>query len=299
MARSWVLVAALWSLGVSAQAFELEAEVGTSVLWGRAHELVLRDGSYDDLISRLDWDIPPSLGVEVGVTAHWSPLTNTEVRLALAHPLSTGVMVDQDWDTGTYDYARSEHTALMVAHWSAEVAQSVTWSSWKTSVGMTYRFTSWEAWNGEGTYHYTNGTTSEITFSGLGIAYRQQWLIPFLGLEWTAGDEGSVQVTPGLRFGPYSYCYDMDNHFLRDLTFLDYSWGGWYTRTSLEVLVPTPSAWSWGVRFGGDLHWGAQGTTLVTEPKQSSGGVSYESYEADEKPGAWFWEAKVVVFVRN
>jgi len=208
-------------------------------------------------------------------------------------------MVDQDWDTGGYDYARSEHTALMVAHWSAEVAQAVTWSAWSASVGLTYRYTSWEAWNGEGTYNYTGGTTSEVTFSGLGIAYRQQWFIPFLGLAWTAEDEGGVLFTPSLRFGPYSYCYDMDNHFLRDLTFLDYSWGGWYSQLALEAVVPTEGTWVWGVRVGGDLHWGAQGTTLVTEPKLSAGGISYEYSEADEKPGAWFWEAKVTVFVRN
>lgn len=300
MAKPLLAGMALWCLvAAPTSALELHGEVGTSVLWGRAYELVLRDGSYDDLMSRLDWDIPPSLGVEVGINALWSPVTSTQIRLALAQPLTTGTMVDQDWDAGALAYGRSEHTALMAAHWSAEVAQSVTWSAWSVSVGLDYRFTSWEAWNGEGTYEYSNGTTSNLTFSGLGIAYRQQWFIPFVGLAWTAGDEETLQITPGLRFGPYSYCYDMDNHFLRDLTFLDDSWGGWYTQLSLEVVVPTRSTWSWGVRFGGEIHWGAQGTTMVTQPTQSSGGVSYEPYEADEKPGAWFWENTLSVFVRN
>lgn len=298
MAKGLGVGVILAALAVPGHGFELHTEVGATLLWGRAHELVLRDSSYDDLISRLDWDIPPSLGVEVAGTARWSPWTTTQARVSFAHPLATGVMVDQDWDTGTYDYARSEHTALLVAHWSAELAQALTWSNWALSAGMVYRLTSWEAWNGEGTYRLSSGTTSHITFSGLGIAYRQQWFIPYLGLAWTS-DPAPLQFQPSLRMGPYSYCYDMDNHFLRDLTFLDYSWGGWYTQLALEAFVPTDGAWSWGLRVGGDLHWGAQGTTLVTEPKQSSAGVSYESYEAHEKPGAWFWEARITVFVRN
>jgi len=298
VARSLWLAVILGALAVPTHGFELHTEVGTTALWGRAYELVLREDDYDDLISRLDWDIPPSVGVEVAGTALWSPLTATEARLAFALPTTTGTMVDQDWDTGSYEYARSEHSAVLTAHWSAELAHSVTWTPWEFSAGMVYRFTSWEAWNGEGTYRFTNGTTSTITFSGLGIAYRQQWFIPYVALAWTA-DPAPVRFQPSVRFGPYSYCYDMDNHFLRDLTFLDHSWGGWYSQLALEALVPTDGAWSWGVRVGGDLHWGAQGTTLVTEPKQNSSGISYEYAEADEKPGAWFWEARITVFVRN
>lgn len=295
-----MLVAALGAVALPTHGFELETEVGTSVLWGRAHELVLRDEGYDDLMSRLDWDIPPSVGVEVAVSARWSPLASTQIRLSLAQALTSGTMVDQDWDAGTLEYGRSEHTALMPGHWSAEVGQSVHWSSWTASVGMSYRWMSWEAWNGEGTYEYTDGTSKDTTFSGLGIAYRQQWFIPYLGLSWTAGEEGTVQVTPGLRVGPYSYCYDMDNHLARPTprTFLDYSWGGVYSQASLEVVVPG-AAWSWGVRTEGELQWGAKGPTWVADTQSSTSGVSYPAWEAEEKAGAWFWEAKVVVFVRN
>ena len=278
-----------------------QVEVGTSLVKGESYELVLRDGTYTNPISRLIWPTPPSATFDVSVTHSWTPWTSITMALRSAWPLEVGTMVDEDWKADTLKYGKSQHEAYLKVWTSARVEQGFHFRPLTLSLGGLYRWTSWEGWNGTGTYENTDGTTDKITFSGLLIAYRQQWLIPYLGASWTLAAPGWT-LTPGLRLGPYAWCFDMDNHNYANRitrTFLDATRGGIYGQGSLEATLEGGSDWSWGLRASWEIQWGAIGDTWTTYSYQSETGHSLSYGKTTNSAGTWFHEAGLTVFVRN
>lgn len=298
-----LVVGGALSLPLAAQtSLQPRVEIGTAALWGTAFEYVLRNGTYEDPISRLTWPVP--LGAALSLTAElpWTSWTSTTVALVGAAP-SQGTMIDEDWNAGSLKYGRSEHEAYAMAHGTARAEQAFRWGPLSVSAGGIYRWMSWEGWNGTGTYTDNSGSKDTLTFSGLLIAYRQQWYIPYGGASWTQSF-ADWSVTPGLRFGPYVWGSHMDNHNYagnskEDLDFLDQVWGGSYLQGALETAwTPAPN-WTWGLRLEGELTWGAIGETLLTYSYQSYGGAIMDYSTTLEKPGAWFREVSLIAFVRN
>lgn len=310
MKRHWVLLV-LMACGFSGSLFaegdfRPTVEVGISYLQGTAYELVLRDGTYDDPISRLTWPIPPSGLLEIRAGLPWTTWTKTSLALSGITPGVVGTMVDEDWRIGSLAYGRSTHEAYLTAHWSARAEQSFYWGPFSPSVGGLYRWMTWEGWNGEGAYTDSGGVTDEVTFTGLIIAYRQQWYIPYVGLSWTLQGK-DWKLTPQVRYSPYTWCFDMDNHkYARtdnrtydDKDFLDQTRGGMYLQGELEVAFSGGEEWEWGVRGGGELAWGAIGDTITTFSYQSSSGSTILFPTDEDMAGTWFREASLTLFVRN
>lgn len=286
------------------EGFRPRFEAGTSLIAGTSYELVLRDGTYNNPVSRLTWPILPSLALDTAVELPWQKWTSTRLAVRAAFPILGGTLVDEDWNasttSGTLVYGKSEHTALMTSNLAARIEESFFWESLRFDVGLLYRWMSWEGWNGTGEYTYASGTSS-LTYSGLMIAYRQQWIIPYLGAAWTVQAPGWT-FTPSLRFGPYSWCSDMDNHNYAGTTtktFLDYTAGGWYAQTGLEAEVPGGPGWTMGVRGSAEVHWGAIGSTITTTSQQSLVGTTYTYPSTDNASGTWYYEAGLTFFVRN
>jgi outer membrane protease len=301
--------AAGWADGLAPQ-----LEAGTVFVWGQATELVLRDGTYDNPISRLVWEIPPSAAIQLGVDWPWSHSTSTYLELQGSIPGFSGTTVDEDWNTGSTSqdliYGRSSHTDYMTARWSARLEQrfrlpdtNLTWS-----LGTLYRWAQWEAWNGSGHYEYASGGgTSNVNFSGPVLAYRIAWFIPYVGAGWTI-HYGGWTLTPGVQFSPFSWGWDRDDHnYASDVTglavshvaFMDDVSGGLYGKAEVTAEFPQGS-WSWGARLGWEIDWGARGSTTETYTQQtasSSASVAYDT--ASNAAGAWFHEATLSIFVRN
>lgn len=303
----FILMAYCFSGGLFAEgAFRPTVEVGVSYLRGTAYELVLRDGTYDDPISRLTWPIPPSGLLEIRAGLPWTPWTSTSLALSGITPGVVGTMVDEDWKIGSLTYGRSTHEAYLTAHWSARAEQSFHWGPWSASLGGLYRWMTWEGWNGVGHYTDSGGDTDEVTFTGLIIAYRQQWYIPFLGAAFSWEGPG-VQFVQTVRYSPYTWCFDMDNHkYARteattydDKDFLDQTRGGSYLQLEWEVALQADEGSEWGVRLGFEKAWGAIGDTITTFSYQSSSGGTILFPTDEDMAGTWFREASLTLFVRN
>lgn len=296
-----LLLALLPAAGWTQTASEAGFEVGSGFLWGTTTELVLRDGTYHRPLSRLTW---PTEGVAVlsaGVWWPWSPWTSTSLSLRMGRSVVARTIVDEDWDvatdSGTMDYGRSEHEADVTAHGTVRAEQ--TWGSPEVSllVGGQYRWVSWEAWNGHGGYDYEDDSAdTDVTFTGLLLAYRQQWLAPYLGIGAT-WSFGAWTLSPELRLGPYSWCFDMDNHLYAgraSATFLDSLRGGAWAQTSWEAAFELPGGRSWGVRLEGELNWGAIGDTVVVVSKKTS----WVYPTSRRSAGAWYYEGGLTLFLR-
>lgn len=279
--------------------FRPRVEIAASLLTGDSTELVLRDGTYHDPVSRLVWPIP--LSANLGLTGElpWTTWTSTIVGLSASLPFTYGTMVDEDWRADDLVYGRSESPTYLMSHWSARVEQGFHVGDWTFGAGWLYRWMNWEAWGGKGTYLKSNNTEQKQTFSGLVLAYRQQWHLPYVSVAWEGALDDRWVLRPSGRLGPYSYGLHLDNHFLRELAFLDQVWGGLYGQLQLEVSFRADRLWGWGVRAATELAWGAVGETLQTSAISSTSGAVASFTKTIQKPGAWFRESSISFFVRN
>jgi outer membrane protease len=311
-----ILVACLLIVGTNAFAADVARPTftaGTSLVWGGATELVLRDGTYNDPISRLQWPVGPALALDLGLVWPWADWTSTSLALQLLSPFSRGTMIDEDWNatidaTTTLVYGHSEHTAKLTSAWSVEAGQDFHLGALTLSAGFLYRWASWEGWDGEGTYTYNPPPNSTVSFTGPIIAYRQQWFVPTVGAAFTFAG-ASWTLTPSVRFGPYSWGFDRDDHNYAQnvaavdkqapLTFLDNTRGGLYGKAALEAAFPVEGEPTWGVRVSAQADWGSVGETTVTQSLIAPSGTHYSFTPDPNAAGAWFSEASLSVFVRN
>lgn len=279
------------------EAQQIRIETGAGLTYGQATELVLRDGTYNNPVSRLVWPTPPAFLAEADLRIAWTDWTTTELGFRTAWQLLPGTVVDQDWnattDSGLLIYGRSEHTGYLTALVEADAAQRFRLGNWEWLVGGRYRWTSWEAWNGAGTYQYASGTTSN-GYSGAVLDYRQMWFLPYTGVGVT-WDALGLSWSPEVLVGPYTWCMDRDDHnYAGSATksFLDYPRGGVFGQVSLEAALPS----GWGLRCSASGTWGAVGDMVTTSTSQ----VANTQYGvASQGAGAWYWETSMTIFVRN
>ena len=314
-------VLALWlgmgpALAFGDQWLVPQVEVGTGLVSGNAYELVLRDGSsstpYASPVSQLTWPEPLSLSAEAAVLVPWAAWTSTKVSLRAVFPVMSDTLIDEDWNafdstTGiNLDYGRSQHEARMTSNVSARAEQSVQWEGFSLGLGGLYRWASWEAWNGRGVYRETDysGVTTTTTdyFSGLVLASRQQWLIPYVSASYSFS-WGNVHLSPGIEFSSLAWCFDIDNHNYAGgatTSFLDNTSGGWYGKASLEASLDNGSSASWGIRAEGQMTYGAVGDTTASQTQQqSSSGALTADTVYTKAAGTWFREVAVTVFMRK
>jgi outer membrane protease len=298
MRTAWILLLGLCSAAAWSQDLKPRFDLGTGVVWGQATELVLRDGTYDNSVSRLQWDLPPALVIRASADWPWADWTSTRIEAETAIPLKTGIMVDEDWETGsTVDdlvYGHSSSTAELKSRWAARLEQAFTWNGIRFLGGGRVMYTSWDAVGGTYDYSYVGSSSQHNQHetgdlpTGTAITYQQTWLMPYVGVEHTWDNQDS-SLTVTLRGFPWAICWDVDDHVLRDITFDDLMHGGWYGQGSVELAVP--GEWQWGFRLSGEMTWGAAGDTLE---KDSGSSTTYAN-----TAGAWFYEASLAFFVRN
>jgi outer membrane protease len=312
MSRFLSLLALWFPLLATAQSgFHPQTTTELLFVAGSAYELVLRNGSYANPVSQLAWPIPPSVAAELTTKLPWTSWTATTFALQGLAPVLPGTMIDEDWNTGLLEYGRSVQVALLTAHWTARLEQEVSLGPLSFMAGGLYRWTSWDGWGGTGSYLYSSSTVPvEVQFSGLLISYRQLWLIPYLGASWNLNFTG-LQLTPSLRLGPWSWCFDADNHFyptdrrngasqqLATITFLDSTRGGVYVQGGLEALFPTDNSWAWGFRSACEVNYGTVGDTWVTNSIMDTPGTTHNFLPETNVAGSWYYEASISIFLKS
>jgi outer membrane protease len=247
---------------LTAQSFDEYPRVDVSLspvmAWGQAQELVYLDSSSDNYLSRLDWSIPPSLGINLQTAIHWAPYLETAVTASVFWPLAKTDVTDDDWltDGGSTNQngtptisptVHSDSTADLTAWYQvrAEFGVPITMLplavetfQLKPVLGADFRCLSWTAWDAT----QTSQGSSE-SFFGEVLAYQQNWLMPFLGADFSvAVDDFSFEI--GLRGSPYIFVSDTDNHLVAvisennvpyDRTFIDTMQGGWMLNPHITI----------------------------------------------------------------
>jgi len=249
------------------------ADAGTLFVVGSTNEIVYASGQTDTKLSELVWPIPVSLGAWSSFRMQWSSRFETMVRLQTAFPLATGTMTDDDWnitdsDGNLLSRVHSDSEALLMANWKLRLEFAVPFPSdgvrWKLLGGFDYQHLAWEAWNPKQTATLAStGQGYSVSLTGLGIAFHQEWILPYvgggIGYRWNGTD-----WEWGLRLSPYPVDIQTDAHVLRGLTFNERLQGGFSFEPSLSLAWPITSSWAVTVNASYLGVFGLRGDEVVS-----------------------------------
>lgn len=199
----------------------------------------------DDTLSELFWDYAfLSAGVKTGVKgAHF--LFENAVSYAIA--AQKGSMTDSDYLNVQYsglqdyqyktNYSESDNVLCRAVSVNTKVAFEFNTASWlhlSPFGGVDFFYTRFRAENGwyrygketsYGCYAYNSSNSTSGTFSGTVMTYRRYDVMTWLGLESVFLPSEKSRVSLSAAFCPYYFAADIDNHVLRDITFVDFATG--------------------------------------------------------------------------
>jgi outer membrane protease len=221
------------------------------ILYGQSEEIVYKNSSSNLYLSELLWDLKPLF--YIGVAADFGPKDPfrqhgffASASLKYGLPFRTGIMEDRDWMNYSFDYVThySRHDAYSRGGFLSDVSAGYSWRlsdflALKVFGEFTYMRFSWSARDGyvqypsndtSGKYPEWNGNIPKKHVFGLGITYIQNWFIISPGLSLTAKINRLFSFDGNLNYSPLIYCYDKDEHHLRELIFYDYCYYGHFIR---------------------------------------------------------------------
>jgi outer membrane protease len=141
-----------------------------------------------------------------------------------------GYMRDFDWQQANMPWTdRSQHPDTTLNHYvtgSIEAGREVLnldGTVVSLAAGFKYTDVQWSAWGGSYVYSFSDFRDSRGKFpdNQKGITYRQQWPVPFLGLD-LARSEGPWTFLGSFQGGVAIDGTGTDNHWLRNLLFVDH-----------------------------------------------------------------------------
>lgn len=245
---------------------------------GNAHEYVFaKQGTYT--LSDLDWPLMPSWswGLIVRLESDQGFTVALEARSGI--PVRTGTITDKDFLNydGNLTHV-SSHDAWLEEGSMADLGLG--WkirlsSAWSLKPELGFRFDSfqWSAQNGylqyppQGSAPYSVWTTDreKIPFYGKGITYLQYWYLPYLALvlAWEPAEYTELRLR--MKYGPYIIANTIDNHFVRDLAFYDYLYGGVYLAPSFNFTWQAPGALGLDLGLSWQGAWSEPGTSYALE----------------------------------
>ncbi len=298
MARKLLLSIIMLSVCISISAQDdpkTVLQVGTSLRYGRARELVYYGASTSQLMSELLWDIPPVLFGELGVSR--MIIGNLSASLSGSMKLAglQGSMTNYDWlkdSSGTYfgeeeyqwtHYSRSDVTIAQA--WEVDFRISL---EPRNSMGFYggARILYWEWTDQAQEYIYSHLPSGyydgpplpagespfrfyEGTFGGVNaIDYLQHLLIPYLGIS-LGHDTPSGRLAWGFSFSPATIAYARDHHKLRDTVFEDYAFPAISFSTGASYVRHSSGPWT--AAFTADFTFmpDARSDTVMTKEQQA------------------------------
>lgn len=140
-----------------------------------------------------------------------------------------GHMRDYDWLVAGKPWShRSVHPDTRLNHYftgSLEAGRAVlSYDDTTISLGAGIKYTDvkWAAWGGSYVYSFTGFRKDKGEFGDdeKGISYRQQWPVPFLGID-VAHNEGPWRLAAAFQGGLAIGGQGTDDHWMRDLRFID------------------------------------------------------------------------------
>ncbi len=269
-------------------------QVGTSLRFGSARELVYYGASTSQLMSELLWDIPlvlfGDLSVSRKIIGNLSASLLGSIKLAGLQ----GSMTNYDWlkDNGTY-YGEDEYQWTHYSKSEVTIAQA-----WELDFRISHapdkslgfhggvRVLYWEwtdqAWEyiySDPPEDYYDGPPLEAgkspfrfykgTFGGANaIDYLQYLLIPYLGIS-LGRNTPSGRLAWGFSFSPATIAYARDHHILRDTVFEDYAFPA--LSFSTDASYVRNSSGPWTAAFSADVTYmpDARSDTVMTKEQQA------------------------------
>ncbi len=249
------------AFGQDAPPITLSATTSAGIIYGEAFEYVYNQAvSANYKNSELDWTLQPlfyteeslSLATAIGIEAH------VDVKQGI--PGNAGTMTDSDFLNGNgvrTHYSQSESYAERALLLDATVGYDLPIGETVVVVpylGFSYMDFKWSARDGyyqypTSGYEYSFSTTGALVYGtlnpwsasetetplyGAGILYEQTYLIGSAGVRASLRLD-RLTVGASFAFSPLTYCYDMDNHLLRQITFTSTLTGGMTIEPALSL----------------------------------------------------------------
>ena len=300
--------------GLSAYTFNLKPNFG--ILWGYGEEIVLQehDDNSSPYTSQLLWDLKPL--VYLGFDLEFSPRNlweksgfYAELSFKYALPLKTGVVENRDWLSPTDSFLTnySQHNASSrsgiedlfsgYGTFMVDLSTGFSWALnkflWIRAYGeLSFMRFSWKSQNGFFQYGPNDPRGLQfipwdpgfpkIPYPGPAIGYSQNWII------FSPGIKTGILLTDNLSLSIFALCspliygYCKDEHFARNVTFMDYLYYGLYFQGGGELNYYLNNQ----ITFGLSTIWkrltGARGEThehrrdfILIYPDNAGGGFSF------------------------
>ncbi|MBN1524757.1 MAG: omptin family outer membrane protease [Spirochaetales bacterium] len=234
--------------------FLFDLTVDTGMLFGEMQEYVYydnyNDGNINYMLSRLDWDIMPSVYAGLTASMRIAPRWYMGFGAWFGFPMRSGYMEDRDWDLpnenppfngelgriSTHDNF-IEHTVFADINAGYGVIEEVGMIL-SLSLGFTYRRFSFSGKNGSFLDYDgvspPSGTYPEMTV----ITYEQNWFIAYLGGEFMAALTDILSIRLCVTASPFmSFVFGRDRHITNNEEFHDYPQFGFRTSGSAALQV--------------------------------------------------------------
>lgn len=223
---------------------------GIGWLHGEAGELVY--GTTGEKVSQLDWKInAPIFKLDISIDAFdW---LSVSARGWTALKTGNSTMDNRDWwysNTGvSYWWSHFGDTDLNYANQYELNAKGWLLKQENYKLGVLFGYQesrfSWTA--SGGIYNYANGTIIGSFQEGLlGYGYKQKFMAPFIGLAGQYKYQ-NFEVSALLKYSAWARAEDLDQHYRRQITFIDKSSGqdffsaelnlGYYFTPNLKVFA--------------------------------------------------------------
>ncbi|MDR1231198.1 MAG: omptin family outer membrane protease [Spirochaetaceae bacterium] len=210
-----------------------EWEVSGGVLFGVAHEYVLKDST---VISRLDWDENGAAFTGLNGKLNLGGLF-VQAGLLSAIPPQYPVGNMRDYDFLLADSSKvshySSHVAYLDKHFQLNAATGYVFSlrnfEISSSVGYVFTNRKWTAADGFLQYPKAGeewtGSEAKEKVAGTVIAYEQALHMPFFAVGMAfKSDSHKIELAGSLS--PFMWCGTLDSHFIRAAQFYDKMQGG-------------------------------------------------------------------------
>lgn len=200
------------------------------LLYGQGKEIVYKDNYNDSYLSELKWDIKSLVyfGSTLDVfrtNPREKPGFAGSLSMKFGLPMGTGLMEDRDWDPkykpdGSVSHFSSSAAQIDTAYMLDLLAgASLPLRSgivvFNPYLGLSYMRFKWAAYNGYYDYTLENGDQKQGTFTGLAVAYSQDWLLFFAGLSASFYVLPKTAITVSFQGSPLISYTGEDDHYMR------------------------------------------------------------------------------------
>jgi outer membrane protease len=201
-------------------------------------------------LSELIWRSEPMFTLNGGVVLQLRPRSKFRLS-ATAGFNGDSQMTDFDWQDLSTPHSwtdRSIHDVTKLpAHFEIDGRLSQDFGSGKNWIlsglaGIKYTQANWSAYGGKFTYSTFDDDGNllgfrddifEIPARERGVSYRQQWLVPYIGLSAKWRKERSI-LSLSATASPLAYSWDRDIHWQRDLVFTEKFAPSWMLSADMQ-----------------------------------------------------------------